>query len=226
MKKFAENGKKKFSWWPIILALACVLVAGVTFRFYADMNRNAEKPPGGISVEKHILVAKDEIKAGTYADANLFELVPVSEETDSAEGIRDYADLNGKRVLSDMKKGEYLRKSLLINKNIWYEKNDRYMEQTFIEGTLPVNTPHGNLVGELVDIVLFQPDAPDEVVVSKAAIVSANGNRLGFHLDPAERELLREAATEGTLHFDFYLDDSQTARPVTYMQNSMEGSEN
>lgn len=157
-----------------------------------------------------------DIPVGTILEKDLFKSTIISkDEINENEEFVNYDELINKRARINITTQDYLTKSLLIDSNIWYEEGDRLVEHIFAEGIIP--ELNDNLVGTLVDIILFKKGAVDEIVVSKVAIIAANENRLSFYLNETECEYLKEASSEeGGFYLRAYLNDNQTASLITY----------
>lgn len=166
---------------------------------------------------KSVYIAKSDIIAGEFAENTRENFISVSKNVKEIpeDAVTDLNLLKGKRLRKAISKDEVLQLNMLIDQNTWYESGDRFVEQQFMEGVIPVT--YTNLVGNLVDIVLFRKEAPDPVVISKTVVVSATETRLGFNLNLEEREYLKEAAMEeGGFYLQIYLDENQEASPVSY----------
>lgn len=227
-KKFTNDGnKQKKLILRIIVLVALVIVAILSIEQQKKQKGSLEQETNVIEHTKEevksIYRADTEIKAGEFAEnveENFIkETLNIKEIPEDA--ITDLSILKGKRIRKVIKKDEILQISMIIDQSLWYEQGDRFVEQQFMEGVIPVT--YTNLVGNLVDIVLFRKKEQDSVVVAKTVIVSATETRLGFNLNQTERECLKEAATEeGGLYLQIYLDENQVASTVTYEPQYMQ----
>lgn len=219
-KKFSndtgDNSKKKT---VIYLTILVAVIAALFFAktFYYNANKKTGEEKENIQ-QQTVLIANKDLKAGDFADENCFSEKKIAIDTPiPKDAVTNVQMLKGQRVRSDMKENEILQTTKLISKNIWYEPGDRFVEHQFTVDAIPSVVPNGNIVGTLVDIVLFKQGSNDEIVVSKAVVVSANENKLGFNLNSKEREYLKEASTyPGGFYITAYLDENQEASTVTY----------
>jgi hypothetical protein len=92
----------------------------------------------------------------------------------------------------------------------------------FTDGTIPITIPKEKLIGSYIDIKIFRRSTKDEVVVAKAIIIAADGNKLLFYLNDKESNDLADAAAEGSLRIEGYIAPDQKAREVTYVPNTNE----
>jgi hypothetical protein len=121
--------------------------------------------------------------------------------------------LKNKRVSNVISEKEILLQSDLVENGDWYEEGDRLMEHTFQVEAIPLTV----VVGSIVDIKLFRPGSPDNVVVAKTVVIGKMDKTLSFYLNEIEQEYIKEANVEGQLFLVQYLDKSQPEGVVTYL---------
>ncbi len=221
-RKFNNSGanQKKLMIGITTVVICGIAVTGIWFGIsknilMKEQEKAIEREPQYIKV----LLAKEAITSGEIIHPEQFRIEEVEKNEVSEDAVHDIEIISGQRVKRDLQQDEYLLTTDLINSKQWAEKDDRFVEHIFMDGAVPTTLPNG-IVGTTVDIILFCQNAKDKVVVAKTIVVSADGNKLGFHLNDIERENLKEAAMEpGGLYLIAYLNDGQDASIVTYEPN-------
>ena len=217
-KRISVEKKKKYIFISVLgLLFCCCLFLGVLF--VSDSLNNTEAEEVITEVEtRTILMANKDIMQGQELTKDDFTI-----ETDTGnfklpeDAVTDISEVEGKRAKVDMKINEVLQQSKIVPKQAWYSEDDRLIEITFADGTIPSVYEELQLVGKYVDVVLFRKGNYDETVISKQPIIAVNGNKLAFNLDQEQREYLKEASMEGAeLYVTIYLDDEQVESQITY----------
>lgn len=222
-KKFSNEGTKvrRLNKKELIYASISIAVGVIVFFTLMYVNRymnNSDLKLQDIDDRGTVFIANTNIKSGTYFDLDMVDLSQIDISEVPEKAINDAEDLKNKEAARDIKIGEIITSTDIENKNIWTENDERFIEHQFNDQTVPVTFPGGSIIGATVDIMLFKANAADEVVVSKAKVVAAEGNKLCFSLNTDEREFLKEAViSDGELYITAYIDDSQSASEVTYL---------
>lgn len=203
-----------------VLAIALTSLILVSWYFFyrntasAGTSLPAVKDNGGISEKsKAVVRAKVMMYPGEPADVQKFEIVQVPVELIPENAITDVSQIKGMLMRNTVEKKELITANDLMPKNAWFEDGDRLIEHNFAEGAVPASVE----AGSLIDIKLFKPGEEDNVVVSKAAVISRDGNLLSFYLNAEEQEYIKESAAEGMLFAVRYIDETQTESSVTYV---------
>ena len=153
------------------------------------------------------------IQAGEMADVSKFEVVAMPKDLVPPGAVESVQWLKNKRVSNAISEKEILLQNDLVESGEWYEEGDRLIEHTFLNEAIPLTV----VVGSIVDIKLFRPRSPDNVVVSKAVVIGKVDKTLSFYLNEIEQEYIKEANVEGQLFLVQYLDKSQPEGIVTYL---------
>lgn len=216
-KRISVEKKKKYIWISVIgLLFCCCLFLGVLFvSNSSDVTEEVETEVETTS----ILLAKKDIIQGQELTKDDFTIeIDTGSFKLPEDVVRDVSEIEGKRAKVDMKINEVLQQSKIVPKQAWYSEDDRLIEITFADGTIPSVYEEVQLVGKYVDVVLFRKGSYDETVISKQPIIAVNGNKLAFNLDQEQREYLKEASMEeAELYVTIYLDDEQVESKITYL---------
>lgn len=229
-KTFNTSIKKKKYLIYGVISIIIVSCLSIMYLKYQQLSTATDiKIQDNTSAEnfnKIAYIAKEDIKKGSYINESNFSIAEANETLES-DLISDIKAIENTPLQKDIKTGETLTMSFFIEPvpEIKVEDNERFIEHKFMDGAIPSVLPNGsNIIGSIVDIMVFKPNAKDETVVSKATVITSNGNNLGFYLDPEERESLKEAALEsGGFYIITYLNDTQEKSTVTYKPEYMKG---
>ncbi|MGE5629797.1 MAG: hypothetical protein ACM3TR_01730 [Caulobacteraceae bacterium] len=161
----------------------------------------------------NILRAKCSMGPGEILDMSKVELIEVPVDLVPANAIVSISGIKNTRLRRAIVEKEFIKSGDLMPENAWFEDGDRLIEHNFAEGAIPASAAGGSII----DIKLFKAGEEDKVVISKATVISRNGNLLSFYLNPVEQEYLKESASEGMLFAVQYIDESQNTSGVTYI---------
>lgn len=199
-----------------IIALILVLTTTAGLLIFGGREKEEAKNDTTASMDLNkikVVRASRNIQAGEIAEAIEFDVIEMSKEYVPTGAVESVQWLQNKRVSNAISDKEILLKSDLVDSGDWYDEGDRLMEHTFQDGAIPLTV----VVGSIVDIKLFKPGNLDNVVISKATVISKVDKTLSFYLNEVEQEYIKEANTEGPLFLVQYLDKSQQACAVTYL---------
>lgn len=207
----------------VLIGATTILIGGMGYKIYSLNSTLAQyqAQTGDLGVEKpveyiNILVANKDLSVGEVLKEVDFDWVEV-EKTEKMLNVTDLKQIANKKITTSIKTGDALMSTMLVPKDNWYDKGDRYVEHIFMDGVVPTAIPQERIEGSLVDILVFIEGMEDQVVIEKTSIITAAGNTLGFHLSYDEMIKLKEASTKGYLYLAFYLDDDQEPNRVTYV---------
>jgi hypothetical protein len=209
-----------------IISLCIICTAAIMYVFLALYNNalpeiavNAGSSNALQNQTVLIARAKLTIKQGELLDVSRVEMVEVPVELSPQNAVISFSMLNNMRAKREISEKDFLNTADLIPKEAAYEEGDRLIEHNFAEGAVPAVVSEGSAV----DIKLFVKGREDCVVISKAFVISRNGNLLAFYLDGTEQEYIKEAAVEGMLFAVQYIDTSQKESEVTYIPSYDKG---
>lgn len=200
----------------VIIALIIVIMTSAGYLIIGDRKKVEVKNDNTASINKkniNVVRASGNIQAGEIADVIKFEVVAMPKEFVPPGAVESIQWLRNKRVSNSKSDKEILLQSDLVESGNWYDEGDRLMEHTFQDGAIPLTV----VVGSIVDIKLFKPGYQDNVVISKAIVISKVDKTLSFYLNEVEQEYIKEANIEGQLFLVQYLDKSQQESNVTYL---------
>jgi hypothetical protein len=210
-----------FLYGSIVLITVLTITAGILiFR-----DRGKEAVNNGTTASQdlkkiNVVRANRNIQAGEIADGLKFAMVTMPKEYVPTGAVESIQWLQNKRVLNTISDKEIILQSDLVDSQDWYEEGDRLMEHTFQEDAIPLTVE----VGSIVDIKLFRPGNPDNVVISKVVVIGKVDRTLSFYLNEIEQEYIKEANMEGHLFLVQYLDKSQQEGVVTYLPTYIQGN--
>lgn len=206
-----------------IIALIIVSMTIAGFLFVGDREK-AELKNGNtasMDIKKiNVVRASRNIQAGEMADGLKFDVVAMPKEFVPPGAVESVQWLQNKRVSNAISDKEILLQSDLVDSGDWYDEGDRLLEHTFQDEAIPLTV----VVGSIVDIKLFRPGKPDNVVIAKTIVIGKVDKTLSFYLNEIEQEYIKEANIEGQLFLVQYLDKSQQEGTITYLPTYIQGN--
>ena len=171
-----------------------------------------------------VLVASTDIDEGTVINESMVAVKSIKGSALNSYMLMDVKDITGKKALSKIGSGDYIRDYDLLSKEKWYSDGDRII-------VLPVDTDArlANLIkkGSLIDIKgsLNNIKSIPKTVLSKVMVedvLDENGVSLGnsgggskayikLVLDKNQRDRIYAATQLGKLVFELYCDSTQKA---------------
>lgn len=207
-------GRKLLVYGIIALMLVLSAAVGVVLVRVSESKETENGIKDSIDMRKiNVVRGNRNIQAGEMADAMKFEVVAIPKEYVPPGAVESMQALKNKRASNVISEKEILLQSDLVESGDWYDEGDRLMEHTFQNDAIPLTV----VVGSIVDIKLFKPGSPDDVVIAKAIVIGKVDNTLSFYLNEIEQEYIKEANVEGQLFLVQYLDKSQQVGTVTYL---------
>lgn len=178
-----------------------------------------------LDLEKNVpaVIAASDIKQGEVIELSQLKVKNIKESDSNEYLVADVTLAAGNKALADIRKGDYVSRSILLGKKDWYKKDDRII-------ILPLNMEErlANLVkkGEYVDIRV-RDDVTYEVrtVLSRIRVedmLDDSGNSLNSDnaansktaymklvLQEHERQALYTSMKTGKIIYELYCDATQ-----------------
>lgn len=213
MRRYKYSSKKKII-QSIVVIFTLTITAGSIVQNQQlkkqldEISRNENISQGLSENTTRIYVANTNLPAGTILTERYFSALDVDTETVDSQVI-NIKEVENKQLIVDLKVGEEVHTNMITEVSLPVEPNKRYVEHTFLDGAVPSTLPPEQINRAEVDIMLFKEGEADKVVVERATIIQAEGNKVGFHLSYEDMVKLKQAASEGYLYLAFYLDKNQ-----------------